>query len=153
MNMKSTAATAKPVWILVANGSRARVLARADDAAPLTPVHMLSHPESRARDADLTVAGLGHGRGAATYAPRLDPKDKEHQQFAQQVADALNAGVAAHACSGLLLAASNPFLGEVKQRLSAQAAKLVRGTAPADLTSFEGRELQRRIDEALGLNQ
>lgn len=139
----------KPTWILVANASRARCFARDDDSAPLQLQASLEHPQSRARDSALTVAGLGHGQGAATYVPRLDPKDKEHGQFARKVADHLNAGIAAHACGDLILIASNPFLGEIKSRLSHQAAKALRATAAHDLTSYEGRELQQRVDVAL----
>lgn len=139
----------KPTWILVANASHARCFARDDEEAPLQLLASLEHPQSRARDADLTVTGLGHGQGAATYVPRLDPKDKEHEQFAQQIADYLNAGIAAHACGSLVLIASNPFLGEIKKRLSHQAAKALRATASHDLTSYEGRELQSRVDAAL----
>jgi protein required for attachment to host cells len=139
----------KPTWILVANASRARCFARDDDDAPLMLMKSFVHPQSRARDTDLTVAGLGHGKGAATYVPRLDPKDKEHDQFAEELADHLNAGIAAHQFGALVLIASNPFLGEIKNRLSEQAAKSLRAGVAADFTSFEGRELQQRVDTAL----
>lgn len=139
----------KPTWILVANASRARCFARDDEHAPLQLLANLEHPQSRARASALTVAGLGHGQGAATYVPRLDPKDKEHDQFARRIADHLNAGIAAHACGNLILIASNPFLGEIRNRLSRQAAKALRATVVSDLTACEGRELQSRVDAAL----
>lgn len=139
----------KPTWIMVANASRAVCLAREDTTSAATLLFSMDHPQSRARDRDLTVSGLGHGRGAATYVPRLDPKAKEHDQFAQQLADRLSAGVAAHSCGELILIASKSMLGEIRNRLDKQAAKAVSASVAADLTAYEGRELRERIDEAL----
>ena len=141
----------KPTWIVVANASRARCFERDDNDAPLRMLTSLEHPQSRARDADLTGSGLGHGLGAATYVPRLDPKDKEHDQFAKEVADYLNAGIAAQACGALVVLASNPFLGEIKNRLSRQANKALHAAHACDLTSYEGRELQKRVNAALNV--
>ena len=138
-------------WIVIANASRARCFTRDAAHATLQTLKQFEHPQSRARDADLTSAGLGHGLGAATYAPRLDPKQKEHERFAAELAQHLNAAVAAHECEGLVLIASNPFLGEIKEHLSKQATQAIKNTVSTDLTAFEGRELQERVDAALEL--
>ncbi len=49
----------------------------------------------------------------------------------------------------LFVIASNPFLGQIKAHLDAQASKRLAGGIAVDLTSYEGRELKARVDEAL----
>lgn len=149
MRMTIGEATVKPTWIVIANKAQARCLAHTDTDDTLIEVWRLHHPDSRARDAALTSTPLGHGRGAATYAPRLDPKQKAGQQFAQAVAARLNQGVAAHVCGALVLLASAPFLGELRQRLDRQAAKAVRSVQSVDLTAMSGDDLNRRVHAAL----
>lgn len=136
-------------WILIANAAQAYCYLRNAPQGPLQLLQHMTHPQSRARDADLTTAALGHGLGAATYAPRLDPKQKEHEQFAAEVADKINTAVAAHECSAWILIASNPFLGEIKAHLNKSASEALQATVPSDLTAYEGRELQERVDAAL----
>lgn len=139
----------KPTWILIANASKARLYERSTAHAPLILSAQFEHQESRARDADLTNAGLGHGLGAATYEPRLDPKDKEHALFAAQLANHLNAGLSAQQTEQVVVIASNPFLGKIKQHLNALTAKAVKATIASDLTAYDGDELTQRIDSAL----
>jgi hypothetical protein len=45
-----------------------------------------------------------------------------------------------------VLIASSTLLGEIRQALPAQAAKRVRWSAPVDLTSYTGRELENRFE-------
>lgn len=142
----------KPIWIVIANASRARCFARPAKRSNIELLEEFEHPESRARDADLTHAGLGHGLGATTYAPRLDPKQKEQHRFAEQLAKHLNGAVAKHNCGQIILVASNPFLGEIKSRLNDQTTQALSSTVASDLTALEGRKLRERLDAALGLS-
>lgn len=144
----------KATWILIANASTARCFEQGTDRE-LTLLDRFEHPDSRKPGSALgsdrpgRVQGIGHGLGNASYQPRVDPKTWEHDKFAQQLAAHLNDAVAAHRCERVYVIASNPFLGQIKSRLDAQAAKrLVAGVA-ADLTSHEGRELKARVEEAL----
>jgi protein required for attachment to host cells len=53
--------------------------------------------------------------------------------------------VAANRCGSLPLVASNPFLGELKSHLSAQATKAVVRTVPSDYTNPHESELEQRL--------
>jgi len=144
----------KSTWILIANASTARCFDKQADGT-LVLLESFEHPDSRKPGSTLgaqrpgRVEGQGHGLGNASYQPRVDPKSWEHEKFAQQLAAHMNAAVAAHRCERLFVIASSPFLGQVKARLDAQAVKRLAGAIAADLTSFEGRELNARVDEAL----
>jgi protein required for attachment to host cells len=137
-------------WVVVANGARARVL-EATDKGGYEHVADLVHPSSRQKGSELEfdrpghVTSGAHGAGSAEYRPRVDPHERELEHFAQEVAGRLNAGVAEGRCAGLLLVASNPFLGHLKAKLSAQAGERVLRTVAHDYTSLSDAELAQRL--------
>lgn len=140
----------KPTWILVADGSRGRLFEKAHADAPLRPLQAWVHPPARLRAESLAYDQLGRAgkgqNGAVPFAPRISLKQREHQRFAQEMARYLSDGVGAGRCGELVLIASNSMLGAIRQHLPAQATKRVSWSAPVDLTPFEGRELESRID-------
>ncbi len=140
-------------WVVVANASRARVLEKVDTGDKPNFVHVadLVHAKSRQKGVELgtdrpgRVNRIGHGLNSSAYPPHTDPKHREHERFAQEVAKLLSAGIAADRCDGLLLVASNPFLGELKSHLSAQATKAIVRTVPSDYTNLRESELEQRL--------
>lgn len=54
-------------------------------------------------------------------------------------------GVAAGRCAGIVLVASSPFLGQLKQHLGEQAHKALLRTVAADYTTLDDRELAQRL--------
>lgn len=139
-------------WTLVANAARARLLETGNRPRTLRSIEDLVHPASRqkgvelARDRPGHVEGTGHGLGSTAYVPKTDPRDREHDHFARTVAQVLNDGVAAGRCAGIVLVASNPFLGRVRSHLSAQADRAVLRTVPHDYTGLPEQELAQRIE-------
>lgn len=145
-------------WLIVANATRARVLTEADPQAdPSAHYHHfadLVHTESRQKGVELATDRPGHMPGGGfgptssagtSYPPRTDPREREHDRFAQQVAGVISAAVADGSCAGFVLVASNPFLGHVKAHLSRQAAKALLRTVPSDYTALTDDELARRL--------
>jgi len=144
----------KPTWILLANASKAACLASVDGKTHLQPLAEFDDPLGRATGRELGddrsgYESMGPGRGSASYTPRTDAKTKEHDSFARQLANHLNDAIAAHRCDALAIFASNPFLGEIKSHLSEQSMKALRAAIATDLTSFDAREIERRVDHAL----
>ena len=144
----------KATWILIANAATARCFEKQADGK-LELLDSFAHPDSRKPGSTLGsdrpghIEGVGHGLGSASYQPRIDPKSWEHNKFAQELAAHLNTAVASQKFDRLFVIASNPFLGQIKAHLDAQASKRLAGGIAADLTSYEGRELKARVDEAL----
>jgi protein required for attachment to host cells len=139
-------------WLVVANASRARVLEETDQAGVYTHVADLLHPESRQKGSELGGDRPGHvpgtrdhGAGSSAFDPRTDPREREHDRFAHEVATRLNDGIAAGRCAGLVLVASNPFLGHLKGHLGEQAHKAVLRTVAADYTTLADAELAQRL--------
>jgi len=146
-------------WILVADAHRARCFER--DGPASSPVELASfvYPQDRLPHgqpvAQLSAdAGKGHGRtghSGTQFEPRTDLHNKERAGFASELTHFLNKGVAEHRCTGLVLLASGPMLGQLKPGLSAAASALLHRAVPIDLTHYQGPELQQRIDQALQL--
>ena len=147
-------------WLVVANASQARVLEAAAAAGPYQLMVELAHPQSRKKGLDLdqdrpgraegnvhAQGGGVHGPGGGLYEPRIDARRREHERFAQEVAAVLNAGVADGRCAGLVLVATDPFLGQLKGKLSERAIGLVLRTLSKDYTSLNEAELARRLRE------
>jgi Protein required for attachment to host cells len=57
----------------------------------------------------------------------------------------INDGVAHGRCAGVTLVASDPFLGQVKAHLDAQARKALLRTVASDYTTLREDELARRL--------
>jgi protein required for attachment to host cells len=143
----------KPLWILVANAAAARCFERATPTSHLVPVANYAHPESRMHTRDLEDDRGGRSKkddaGRTSFVPRTEPKEREREEFARQIARALEEGVVAHRCSGIALLVSNPFLGELQAHLSHGLRQHITASHALDLTSFEGRELEQRVARAL----
>lgn len=144
-------------WVLVTNAERARCFERRAVDHALTELTDFVHPHvslaSRAAGGDLTgAAGKGHGRtghAGTQFEPQTDAHTLERDRFAQQLADYLNDAVAAQRCHALVLIASSPMLGALRQRLSGSADKAVRHAVARDLTHYQGPDLRQRVDDAL----
>jgi protein required for attachment to host cells len=147
-------------WLVVANAARARVLEESGlqgakaRQQPYVHVADLVHPQSRQKGSDLGGDRAGHALGGhaspagAAYTPRTDPREREHDRFAREIAQMLDEGIAAQRCAGLVLVASSPFLGHLKARLGKHAGKAVVRTLDADFTALDDRELAQRLGAA-----
>ena len=140
----------KPQWILLANASLARLFSRDSPTDPLVPLATLQHPESRLKGSQLADDRPGHeatdnSTGGNRFEPRSDVRRKEHQRFARQIAERLEAGLVGQEFGALWLLASYPFLGELKAQLSDAVNKRVQLALDVDLTSLGLAEIERRL--------
>lgn len=137
-------------WLVVANGTRARVLEEAADGG-YAHVADLVHPQSRLKGSQLEpdrpghVTSGAHGTGSAQYRPRLDPHERELQHFADELAGLLDAGLADGRCAGLVLVVSHPFLGHLKARLRPASRQRVLRCVAHDYTALSDAELAQRL--------
>lgn len=138
-------------WLIVANAARARVFEDDADGGKLTTLADLVHTASRQKGIELAgdraghLEGQGHGLGSSSYAPRMEVREREHEHFAREVATMLNEAIAAGRCGGLVLVASNPFLGHLKSHLGTQATRALLRTVAADYTTLREDEIVRRV--------
>jgi protein required for attachment to host cells len=136
-------------WMVVGNSAKARVLEETSAHRGYVHVADLVHPASRQKGADLAPDRPGRsvatGRGGTAYEPRTGARERERDRFAREVAAALNQGVASGRCAGLVLVASNPFLGQLIAHLSEPARKAVLRTVASDCTALDEADLAQRL--------
>ncbi|HEY9224783.1 MAG TPA: host attachment protein [Variovorax sp.] len=142
----------KTQWIVIANAASARILRRDNATAPLVPVTVLTHDRSRLHASALEPDRTGsqasdNSYGPNHFEPRTDARRKEHQRFAREIAERLDAGLKAGEFSSLTLFASNPFMGELKAQLSEAVSQRIKATLNNDLSHVGLAELDRRISE------
>jgi protein required for attachment to host cells len=145
-------------WIVIANAARARIIEVGAVDGACRHVADLVHPESRLTGTEQAalhggdrpgrVVGIGHGAGNASYQPHTDPRRREHDRFAREVAAAVDEGTAKGRLAGLILVASDPFLGRLKSSLGEQSLKLLLRTVVSDFTTLPDAEVLRRLSSA-----
>lgn len=144
-------------WVLIADSHRARVFERQASQHALVELADFVYPRTHAMGDGHEGAGngersKGHGRtghAGTQFEPQTDLQSKERRVFSQLLAAHLNDGVASQQCNALVLIAPGPMLGELRPRLSPSAGNALRHTVVSDLTHFEGRELEERVDKVL----
>lgn len=137
-------------WILVANGSMARLFSRATPGDPLVALETIEFPEGRqhAHESERDRAGherSDHSSSGARFEPQTSPRHKLHERFAQQLAERLDDGLADGAFGGLWVIASSPFLGSLRAALSDAVVPKVRLSHDADFTGLDVGSLEQRL--------
>lgn len=137
-----------PVWIIVANGSRARLLQRDRPGEPLFEVMDWVHPQTRQhtppQDGDHRSSGIS-GRSGLT--PRQTAQDQERGQFAQEICQWLHKGASSHRIGAIAFFASNPFLGELISHASGPLQQQLCASHALDLTALPLPELDQRLHQ------
>lgn len=143
----------KNTWLLVANGSEARLFETEFRPKELHLLQEFSHPESREKGAELSSDKSGHyqgdaGTGASTqgaFNESSDPKEYEMERFAGMLMKQLEAGRNANSFQHLIVASSPKFHGLLNKKMNSHISRLVDKHINKDLTSFREDELLARL--------
>lgn len=135
----------KDTWLLVANGSVARLF-KINNKHSLSEVTILEHPESHLRTRDLVTDTLGRdfeSNNPTRHAmePKTTPKQQEFIDFARRIASYLEEARINGKYEHLYLVAGPSLLGLLRQELTAPTSKLIKGEANKDLTHLPTHEL------------
>jgi len=141
-------------WIVVADASQARLLRRDRDDEPLVALSTWRHAASHDRPSESGSDRPGHGAadwrpGGTRFEPRIDPRRKEHERFAAEIAARLELAAVHGEYARLSVYAPAEFLGEVRAALGERARERLRVSVDLDLVAYGLDELERRIARAL----
>ena len=136
-------------WVLVANGSEARLFSLNGKELSLLSEH--SHPESREKGAERTSDRPGHyqsdsgGVAHGSFQEPTDPKDFEIEQFARELAQVLDEGRTANRYAHLVIAASPHFHGLLNKHLNDHVSQMVSAHVEKDYTQVDERNLMEQL--------
>ena len=146
LSLNEEYAMPQPVWIVVANGSRARLLQRDRLGDPLFEVMDWVHPQTRqhagVQEGEHRTSGI---RGRSGLTTRQTTKDHERAQFAQEICQWLDKGVSTHRIGAVAVFASNPFLGELMSQDRGPLQQHLCASHALDLTPLSLTELDHRL--------
>jgi protein required for attachment to host cells len=140
-------------WILIANSSVARILCNTGPKNGLELVSEFRHPQSRKKRMDLTSDKPGRvdNKGHGAFVQQTDPKKNEADHFALEVAKSLDQGRVNNDYTRLILVASNPFMGLLKNRLDSNVMCMVSETIEKDYTKANDKELTAHLEQLVYL--
>jgi protein required for attachment to host cells len=124
------------VWVLVADGARARVVVPAERQGQFAtriafdPASARMAPDAAGGAVDLRYEAAAPGHHAEK--PSRDPKSLGEQGFAVSVAHHVNAHALRHDFDQLVLVAPAHTLHHLREALAPQAARLVVGSVTKD---------------------
>ena len=138
------------VWVLVANGSTARLFQAANGVTSklrLEEVETFEHPQSRAHGRDLVTERAGRvfdsiGTGRHAMEPPIKPQRNEANHFAEELAKHLEQSRKNGAYSKLYLVVSPSFLGMLRGALPDQTKELIASEVDKDVTNKTPEEIR-----------
>ena len=141
-------------WIVVADGARGRVFSadtrdkKIDSALPYEFVG--SRQPTRERVTDRAGQTLErHGPGGHAKSKAQDAKERDQDNLAREIADAMRSARTDRRFDNLVLVAPPAFLGRLRTALDAPTAKLVTATHAKDLSHLPAHDLRQRLRELL----
>ncbi len=140
-------------WILVADAAHGRIFST-QDGRTIDEVANLAHPAARQHDRDLASDRPGRsfdsaGQGRHAMEPEHHPHDQEAEEFALELANALEAGRNQHRYKRLVLVAPPEFLGRLRKHLHKDTARMVLAEIDKDLVHLDEAALLAYIKEHL----
>ena len=143
----------KTTWILVADGARARVLARHGGDSHLEQIPGGSFSGEVHRASELGTERPGKVRESANaahhaIAPHADWTHEEKRAFAHRLAEFLEQKAIAKAFDHFVLVAEPHFLGDLRGVLGAETQKRLTGALDKDFTHLPLEEVESRLTGA-----
>ncbi len=141
------------IWIVVADGARARFFTPSEDAKKLVSLRSadLVAPQSRVRPRELKSDKPGRTYSSSrsgvrhAFEPPHDYHKLEKHHFAQILADALDTACEKQEFDGFILVAPRRSLGELRGLMSKRVQRRLRLEVPKDLTNETAAGLWKRL--------
>ena len=145
----------KKTWIIVADGTRARILANDGPGSGLHDALNADFVSDNRKSRDIVSDRPGRSKGGAggrhAMEPKVDSHQYEKQQFAKEVANHINDACQRSEFASLILVAPPKTLGELRNALDKSALSKISAELDKDLTKVAIHELPRHINNIIRL--
>lgn len=143
----------KGMWIVVADGSVARLHSWKGRGAAPALLEELLHKEGRLHSSALVSdrPGQAQGDGGRPHglAQRESAADHERERFARRIAAAINAGLANGDCKAVALVMAPKMLGLVRAHLSLPARQALVASLDRRLVGASIGEVMHQLSDVL----
>lgn len=141
-------------WILIADGTQARVLEHGGPGKGLTQVEGLDWAIAPLQTQDINADRPGRafasaGTHRSAMEPKTDPAQHREAEFVRGVAVELDRRAKAGAYDRLVIAAAPIALGNLRKSLSDHVKKTVIAELDKDLTNLPTSQLDKHLDGIL----
>jgi protein required for attachment to host cells len=149
-------------WVLVAEGSRARLFEMATPMSPLVELEAFTHPDGhlrgKERNSDApgrygtkkSARDRGTGITGGAHVFYNENADDEHQaSFARFLAEQLDQARAQNVFHRLVLIAAPSFLGSLRDNLSPPTRRCITQELGKNFTKSSAAEIRAKVDGAL----
>ena len=139
-------------WILAADSTEARLFTRDKKFSPLVERKDWLHPESRLPGRDLENDRQGktfssHGYGQSDNEKQTEPKKREAQDFARELARHLDTARANGEFKSLSIVADPTFLGLLRDNLDGKTRELIDREVSKSLTRRSAETIAEAVDQ------
>ena len=138
-------------WILIADGTQARVLEHNGPGKGLSAVKGLdwSIEPLQSQDIDSDKPGRGHssaGSARSSMEPKTDPAQHREAEFVRSVASVLDKKALEGAFDRLVVAAAPIALGNLRKVMSDHVKKTIVAELDKDLTNLPTPNINKHLD-------
>jgi protein required for attachment to host cells len=138
------------IWIVTADGSKARIFSAETPTGELTEREAFVNPGARVKESVLrsdrpgqAISSTGTSRGAMSEA--VEPKEQERIRFARLIADRIEQGRVNNAFQRVVLVASPVFLGLMRDSLGDTMRSQVSLEIDKDYVTLSPKHLRERL--------
>ena len=142
------------IWVVVADSSKARILAAENKTAELQEVSDFVHPESRMRVQDLVADGSGSGSDSGGYGRHsmgheTEPRQQEAESFARELCAEIEKGCRDNNLHRVYLIAPPKFLGMLRGFLNKQCEERIEEQIGKNLVERSIKEIRANLPKLL----
>jgi protein required for attachment to host cells len=143
----------KNTWILVADAGQARILEPSSEGAGLRSVSGMNFHNDLPPTHELVDDGLARSFESAGTArhgiePKTDPRRKEKRNFAQEIAERMQAELDRKSFQSLIVAAAPQWLGDFRAACSRHLREAITRELDKDLTKSSDADIAKAFDIA-----
>lgn len=141
------------IWVLAADNGRARIFETTKRTVLEKEIETMVHPAGRQSVQELIDDRPGRSPHPSSsekrvaYAPTVDPKKYEVQQFARSLAKILNSGARDNRYQKLYIVAPPSFLGMLRAELDGQSKERIQAEIDKNVTQFKMEEIRKYLPE------
>lgn len=142
------------ICVLVADGSRARLMLAENGNAELTEYKDLVHPEGRLREQDLVSDGSGSGmdsggHGMHSMGHENSAHERHVEEFAREVCDEIDRLREQGGLHRIYLLAPPKFLGQLRAAMNKQSEALLAGETDKNLVRHSIEDIRAHLPRRL----